>query len=89
MPEVVSRLSTSGGESWGISLGKYSTSYLAERALLQTALMEAESLGDAKRKVASRSSGFDATFVGMSQELAEMACRRLAARQSNCTVIAP
>ncbi len=89
LPEVVSRVSTSGNESWGISVGKYSTSYLAERALLQTALMEAESLGDAKRKVASRSGGFDATFVGMSQELAEMACRRLAARQSNCTLIAP
>ncbi|MBW6507192.1 MAG: serine hydrolase [Rhodobacteraceae bacterium] len=89
MPEVITRLSTSGGQQWGVSLGKFSTSYQAERVLLQTALMEAETLGEALRKVANRKGGFDATFVGMPQQLAEMACRRLAARQLDCAVIGP
>jgi D-alanyl-D-alanine carboxypeptidase len=89
IPEVITRLSTSGGQGWGVSLGKFTTSYQAERVLLQTALMEAETLGDALRKVANRRGGFDATFVGMPQELAEMACRRLVARQLECSVIGP
>jgi len=89
IPEVVTRLSTSGNEGWGVSLGKFATSYNAERALLQTALMEAGTLGDAERKVVNRKAGFDATYVGMSREVAEMACRRLDARQMTCTVIGP
>jgi len=89
MPEVITRLSTSGGQQWGVSLGKFSTSYQAERVLLQTALMEADTLGEALRKVANRRGGFDATFVGMPKELAEMACRRLVARQLECAVIGP
>ena len=89
IPEVVTRLSTSGSEGWGVSLGKFHTSYNAERALLQTALMEAGTLGEAERKVVNRKAGFDATYVGMSREVAEMACRRLTTRQMDCAVIGP
>ncbi|MDP2737748.1 MAG: serine hydrolase [Pseudorhodobacter sp.] len=88
-PEVVARVSTSGGQHWGISLGKFNTSYQAERALLQTALMEAETLGDALRKVNPRRGAFEANFVGMPRDLAEMACRRLTARTTDCAVIGP
>ncbi len=72
-----------------MSLGTFPTSYQAERILLQTALMEAETLGEALRKVTNRRGGFDATFVGMPQELAAMACRRLTARHLDCTVAGP
>lgn len=88
-PEVIARVSSSGGRHWGISLGKYASSYQAERLLLQTALMESDTLGDALRKVANRKGGFEANFVGLSKEGAELACRRLAARATDCTVIGP
>jgi D-alanyl-D-alanine carboxypeptidase len=87
--EVVTRVSTSGGRQWGISVGRYGSRYDAERALIQTALIEMNTLDEALRKVVSRNGGFDANFVGMTQEGAELACRRLVARASDCTVIQP
>lgn len=88
-PEVIARVSSSGGRHWGISLGKYGSQYQAERQLLQTALMESDTLGDALRKVATRKGGFEANFVGMTREGADLACRRLAARSTDCTIIGP
>lgn len=88
-PVVVARASSSGGRNWGISLGKYASHYAAERALLKTALMESDTLGDALRKVATRKTGFEANFVGLSKADAELACARLSARDSDCTVIGP
>src|SRR5690606_9694293 len=78
--EVVTRISTSGGRQWAINVGSFSSRYLAERMLLQTALTEMNTLDEALRKVVARNGAFDATFVGMTQETAELACRRLAAR---------
>jgi D-alanyl-D-alanine carboxypeptidase len=87
--QVVTRLSTSGGRHWGVSIGKYPSRYQAERALLTTALAEMASLDGSLRKVVQRSSGFDANFLGMTQEGADLTCRRLAARQIPCTPIGP
>lgn len=86
---VVTRVSTSGGRHWGISLGEYTSRYKAERVLLKTALTEIETLDDALRKVVSRTSGHEAAFVGLTQARAEMACRRLSARGLGCTLITP
>nr|WP_284040686.1 D-alanyl-D-alanine carboxypeptidase family protein [Phaeovulum sp. NW3] len=88
-PVVVARVSSSGGRHWGVSLGKYNSHFHAERALLTTALMETASLGDALRKVANRKGGFEANFVGMSKDGAELACARLTARGTSCTVFGP
>jgi D-alanyl-D-alanine carboxypeptidase len=88
-PEVVTRMSTSGGRHWGITIGRYSSEYEAERVLLKTALTELATLGEALRKVVRGPRGFDANFVGLTQEGAELACRRLAARSASCTVIGP
>lgn len=88
-PEVIARVSSSGGRHWGISLGKYASQFQAERQLLQIALMESDTLSDALRKVAKRKTGFEANFVGMSRETADLACRRLNARSTDCTVIGP
>ncbi|WP_035260576.1 D-alanyl-D-alanine carboxypeptidase family protein [Actibacterium mucosum] len=87
--EVVTRLSTSGGRLWGVNIGVYGTSYEAERELLQTALKELETFDEALRKVAKTSRGFNANFVGMTQEQAALACRRLEARGSTCSTIGP
>ncbi len=87
--QVVARASSSGGRGHGISLGLFASNFAAERALLTTALMESDTLGDALRKVATRKTGYEANFVGMSRDTAELACARLAARATDCTVIGP
>jgi len=87
--EVVTRVSTSGGRQWGINVGNYSSRYLAERFLLQTALAEMNTLDEALRKVVPAKGGFDATFVGMTEETAQLACRRLQARNTDCAVVTP
>ncbi len=87
--QVVTRVSTSGGRQWAINVGKFNSRYDAERQLLQTALAEMNTLDEALRKVVNRKGGFDANFVGMTQDRAELACRRLAARNTECSVIGP
>jgi D-alanyl-D-alanine carboxypeptidase len=88
-PVVIARASTSGGRHWGISLGLHTSEYNAQRILLQTALMESDTLGDALRKVNRRTRGFEANFVGMTEEGAKLACARIAARSEVCEVVGP
>lgn len=86
-PEVVTRISTSGGRHWGVNVGRYETRYDAERVLLKVALNEMSTLDGALRKVISRGGGFDANFMGMTREGADLACRRLNARGTGCFMI--
>ena len=86
-PEVVTRVSTSGGEHWGVHLGHYGSRSEAERLLLKTQLAESATLGDGLRKVVERKGGYDANFMGLSQENADLACRRLQARGVICFTI--
>ncbi|SFC93707.1 D-alanyl-D-alanine carboxypeptidase family protein [Tropicimonas isoalkanivorans] len=86
---VVSRVSTSGGRHWGINVGSYPSRYKAERVLLKTALSEMSTLDGALRKVAQRSTGFDANFLGLSEDQAALACRRLEARGAECSTFGP
>ena len=87
--EVVTRLSTSGGRQWGVNIGQYPSRYEAERALLTTALTEMATLDGTLRKVVKRPTGFDANFLGLSQEAADLACRRLSARNIDCAPVGP
>ena len=87
--EIVTRLSTSGGRHFGITVGRFNSRHQAERVLLQTALLELGTLDEALRKVVRRSGGFDANFVGMSAEQADLACRRLSARNVDCATFGP
>lgn len=87
--ETVSRVSTSGGRHWGITVGKFPNRFLAERAVLKIALMESASLDGSLRKVVERKSGFEAAFLGMTREGADLACRRLQARKQTCFMIGP
>ncbi len=87
--EVVTRLSTSGGRYWGINIGRYTTRNQAERVLLKTALTEMTTLDGALRKVTNKPQGWEANFVGMTQEMSALACRRLEARGVSCTTLGP
>ena len=87
--EVVTRVSTAGGRHYGINVGKYASQYEAERVLLKTALVEISTLDEALRKVVSRSGGYEANFVGMTEDMAQLACRRLEARRMSCTTLGP
>ena len=87
--QVVTRVSTSGGQHWGINIGLYPNRYKAERVLLKTALAEMNALDGARRSVTERKTGYDANFVGLSRERADLACRRLAARNVQCFMIGP
>ncbi|SEL61483.1 D-alanyl-D-alanine carboxypeptidase [Roseovarius azorensis] len=88
-PEVVTRVSTSGGRHWGINVGRYPNEYKARQVLLQTALNEMATLDGSLRKVVRRPSGFDANFMGMTRESADLACRRLQAKKITCFMIGP
>ena len=88
-PEVVTRVSTSGGQGWGVNLGHFNTRSEAERLLLKMQLVENATLGDGLRKVVERSGGYDANFAGLSRDDADLACRRLQARAVQCFTMGP
>ncbi len=88
-PVVITRLSGSGGRDWGVSLGKYGSQFEAERVLLRTALAETSALDGTLRRVRSGNGGYEARFTGLSQDRAQLACRRLQARSQNCEVVRP
>lgn len=88
-PEVVTRLTSSGGRHWGINVGRYGSRYAAEKILLKTALSEMSTLDGSLRKVVKSPRGFDANFMGLTRETADLACRRLQARQVSCFMIGP
>ena len=87
--EIVTRISTSGGRHWGVNIGRYTSRYKAERVLLKTALAEMATLDGSLRKVVQGSRGFDANFMGLTRETADLACRRLKARKVTCFMVGP
>lgn len=89
VPILVPHVSGSGGQDWSINVGTYSSRYEAERVLLKTALIEIETLHEALRKVIPSNRGFQASFVGLSERSAALACQRLTARAHDCTTIRP
>jgi D-alanyl-D-alanine carboxypeptidase len=82
--EVVTRVSTSGGRHWAINLGAYNSHSEAERLLLQAAIAEATALDGALRRINQSSGGYEATFVGLTRDQADLACRRFQARGTTC-----
>jgi len=82
--EVVTRVSTSGGRHWAINLGAYNSHAAAERFLLQAAIAEAGALDGALRRINQNSGGYEATFVGLTRDQADLACRRFQARGTTC-----
>lgn len=87
--EVVTRVSTSGGKGWGINVGRFNTHGEAERVLMKTQLAESSTLGHSLRKISQKSGGYDANFLGLSQDEADLACRRLQSRAIQCFTMGP
>ncbi len=88
-PQVVTRLSTSGQRDWGINIGRFPSRYAAEKMLVKTALSEMATLDGALRKINQSKRGFDAQFLGMTQDTADLACRKLQARNVTCIMVGP
>ncbi|MDP5326532.1 MAG: serine hydrolase [Paracoccaceae bacterium] len=88
-PEVVTRLASAEGDVWGISLGKFNSPYEAEKIMMRVALTEPATLTGALRQVVKRKTGFEATFLSMTRDAADMACRRLQARNTTCVTVSP
>ncbi|MDB6452418.1 D-alanyl-D-alanine carboxypeptidase family protein [Falsirhodobacter sp. 20TX0035] len=87
--EVVTMVSTSGGRHWGVNVGRFNSSYAADRAMTQIALTESASLNEGLRKIVKRADGYDANIMGLSEDQASLACRRLRARSQECFEIGP
>jgi D-alanyl-D-alanine carboxypeptidase len=88
-PVVITRISTSGGRHWGVTLGRFASRAAAERALMKTSLSDGAVLGDGLRKITAGAKGFDANILGLTQDQADLACRRLQARAQTCLTLSP
>ena len=86
---VVIRLSTSNARHWGVHLGRFNSRSEAERVLLKTQLAESATLNEGLRKVVQKGGGFEANFMGLTQDQADLACRRLQARAVQCFPMGP
>jgi D-alanyl-D-alanine carboxypeptidase len=87
--EVVVVKSTSGGRHWGVNVGDFASRSEAERALLKTALAESATLNQGLRKISEKSGSYHANFMGLTEEQAGLACRRLKARGVPCETLGP
>lgn len=85
--EVVVVMSTSGGRHFGVNVGEFASRYEAEKALLKTALAESATLNDGLRKTTQSGGAWRASFMGLTEEQAELACRRLSARAVPCETV--
>ncbi len=86
-PEVVVRASTSGERHFGVNVGAFTSRYEAERALFKIALAESSTLNTGLRKVTQTSGKYRANFMGLTEDQADLACRRLRARAMDCETI--
>jgi len=86
-PEVVVVMSTSGGRHFGVNVGDFPSRDAAERALLKTALAESATLNDGLRKITQKDGAWHANFMGLTEDQAALACRRLHARAISCETL--
>ncbi|MFV0293913.1 MAG: D-alanyl-D-alanine carboxypeptidase family protein [Paracoccus sp. (in: a-proteobacteria)] len=87
--ERVSRASSSGGQAWGVSLGRFKTREQADKRLVQVAMQESALVGNGLRHVRESSKGYEATLVGLSQSAATSTCARLSEQNLRCDVTRP
>ena len=88
--EIVTRISAQSGQpDWAINIGRFASRFAAEKMLLRTALSELATLQGTQRKIMIQRFGYDANFVGLTREGADLACRKLQARNINCLMIGP
>ena len=73
-----------GDTSWSINLGQFSTRHEAEKYLLRVALAELQTLEGSERRVVQMQYGFEAVFLELTRQQADLACRRLTIQQIAC-----
>ena len=89
LPEVVTRVSTSGGRVWSIDLGLHPSRFDAERVAIRAAMAETAILSTGLRRVSARAGRFAAGIHSLTEDEAQIACLRLAARGHACEVVHP
>ncbi|WP_370225197.1 D-alanyl-D-alanine carboxypeptidase family protein [Pararhodobacter marinus] len=87
--EVITRVSTSGGRLWRVELGRFGSAFEADRVLLSVALSEAATLGNGVLRVVPRGGRHVAEVNSLTEQEAELACLRLAARNQTCNAYGP
>ncbi|NHF71948.1 D-alanyl-D-alanine carboxypeptidase [Paracoccus sp. 12-3] len=87
--EKIARASSSGGQSWGVSLGRFKSRDRADERLIQIAMQENAQLDGALRHIRESSKGYEATFVGLSKSAASKTCASLSEQGLRCDVTAP
>ena len=86
---VVIAKSTSGGAHWGVNVGAFTSRAEAERALMKTALAESATLNGGLKKTTQKGGAWRASFLGLTEDQADLACRRLRARGMECEAMGP
>lgn len=84
---VVVAKSTSGGRHYGVNVGNYNSRAQAEKELLKVALVESATLNQGLRKISSSDGAYHANFMGLTEDQANLACRRMKARGVACETI--
>ena len=84
---VVVVKSTSGGRHFGVNVGNYTSRSQAERELLKVALVESATLSQGLRKISEKGGKYHANFMGLTEDQAALACRRLKARGVACETL--
>lgn len=87
--EVVLRMSSSGNRHFGVRVGSFTSRSEAEKMMMRTALAESATLRDSLRKVTEQGGAYSASFLGLSEGEADLACRRLMARAIPCETMTP
>jgi D-alanyl-D-alanine carboxypeptidase len=86
---VVVSKSTSGGAQWSVNVGAFISRSEAERTLTKTGIAESATLEGGTRKITERSGKYRATFLGLTADQADLACRRIRARGQACEAQGP
>ena len=87
--QVIIRSKNIGQKNWTISLGDFTTRDRAERYLLKTTLTEIDTLKMATQKIIYRPKGWEATFIHLNKNNAEIACQKLEYKGYQCELKGP
>ena len=87
--QVITRSKNIGPKKWTISLGDFTTRDRAERYLLKTTLTEIDTLKMATQKVIYRPKGWEAVFMHLNKNNAEIACQKLEYQGYQCKLKGP
>ena len=87
--QTITRSKNIGPKNWTISLGDFTTRDRAERHLLKTTLTEIDTLKMATQKIIYRPKGWEAIFMHLNKNNAEIACQKLEYQGYKCKLKGP